>query len=616
MRLSASLALTILACNEFMETSNAFNQKTNRKRSASAMARMLAKTEANAAGGSKNGGGGAKKNDGGGATESSGGRGGGANKNKKGGPGGATKSSGGGGGSANKNKKGGPSGNYNSSGPSKSRDKKNKKFADNGIHSAHLDANTSGITLADGYEYTYGTPITATFELTNDIIPSDTLATIDITKMGEWSMGIFMRMGNPQDGVLKPITSASPSITEEGGRRLVELVKRERKLRGLQEQQPPAIEPTGTQQSTDDSDGDATTTVPPMPDMEDTNARDPPTLNHLGSVTFISTDAATLDPNKVGLGFDIYLLDENGAAVIGPATFYMSPTADMVEAQEEAAKKGKNKPKSKQHPLAKFDHASKKKKKPKNSGGKKSKVQGGSPDAKGMGYGSGSDGGMVIAATDGTLADYILMTTLETYTLGDSVVVDYDLSPEYIVEEGARRMLKNNSGKDKSGNDSGKDKSGNDSGGGGGPPSDTTTVPPPGWDETTTTTTTTTTAEVFDPSMPKAPDTPDGWDGEIEGATVPDVEPTIDGTDMSLFTMGVYMRMAHPQGGKLDPILTIPFCEDDACGGKTTEELGSGEFNFSTNDLNVEKNGGGYDAWILNGLGVGVAGPYTFYVTE
>lgn len=545
MRLSASIALTLLAYHQLSATSDAFNQKTNRKRSASAMARMLQKAESKAAGGGGQG-----------------------NSNKNGGGGNGV------------TKKSGPN-------------DRAKKFSDNGVHSAHLDANNSGITL-DAVEYTYGAPILADFELTNDRISSDTLATLDLDTMGEWTMGVFMRMADPQGGALKPITSVTPTISEAGVRKLKEMVKRERKLRGLQE---PAAEEGATTGTQPTVEGDATTTTPAPPETETV---DPPTFNHVGSATIAATDASTLDPNVHGTGFDIYLLNEHGAAIIGPATFYMIPTADMVETQN-----GKGNKPSKNHPLAKFDHSSKKKKNFGNSG--KSKVQGGPPTAKGMGYGSGTDGGLVIGTTE-SLADYALMTNQEYYTVGDTVSVSYDLSPETILE-GARRMLQGN------GNGNGSDPMGRNNNSGSNPPDATTTIPPiPGDEDTTTTTTTTAPEDTAEPGMPS---TPDDWDGELEGATVPDPEPTIDGADITLFSMGVYMRMAHPQRGSLTPILSIPFCEDtEGCGGKVPEELESGEFTFSSNDLDVKGNGHGFDVWILNGLGVGVAGPYTFYVSE
>ena len=60
----------------------------------------------------------------------------------------------------------------------------------------------------------------------------------------------------------------------------------------------------------------------------------------------------------------------------------------------------------------------------------------------------------------------------------------------------------------------------------------------------------------------------------------------------------------------------MPFCTTEDCNGKTITDLQSGTFTLSTNDLDTAEYGTGYDAWILNGLGHGIAGPYTFYVEE
>ena len=59
----------------------------------------------------------------------------------------------------------------------------------------------------------------------------------------------------------------------------------------------------------------------------------------------------------------------------------------------------------------------------------------------------------------------------------------------------------------------------------------------------------------------------------------------------------------------------MPFCStEEDCAGKTTDDLQAGTFTLSTNDLDITEYGTGYDVWVLNGLGHGVAGPYTFYI--
>ena len=65
------------------------------------------------------------------------------------------------------------------------------------------------------------------------------------------------------------------------------------------------------------------------------------------------------------------------------------------------------------------------------------------------------------------------------------------------------------------------------------------------------------------------------------------------------------------------PCIDVPFCVDpDDTANCIVEDLESGDLSFSTNDLDLGKTGTGYDVWVLNGSGAGVAGPFTFYVTE
>jgi hypothetical protein len=324
---------------------------------------------------------------------------------------------------------------------------------------------------------------------------------------------------------------------------------------------------------------------------------------------------------------DVYLLDENGCAIIGPATFYMIETAEMIEAaaNEEKAKKGKGKH---SHPLAKYG-IKKKKKKSFTASGKKDKVMGGAPD-KDLGKGSGGNGRMILGDASAPLAEYVLHTLSTEYVLGDTVTVRYDLSPEVVIEGARMRMLQRNKfgtngrgnrngggingGRNGSGNGNG-GSNGNGNGNGNGGSSGGGSNPEE--EETTTTTstidsTTTTTTPELDTSTGGA-DPDDEDDGTI---IMVETEPEIDLQDKTLFSLGVYMRMAHPQGGDLAPIVSVPFCTDPDNCGKTDEELAAGDLTFDSNDLNVDKNGSGYDVWILNGAGGGVAGPFTFYIVE
>lgn len=453
-------------------------------------------------------------------------------------------------------------------------------------HSAHLDRNDAGISL-DGTEYEYGSDVEISFELTNDKVADDVLLRMDVDKLGEYTLGVFMRMADPQDGALEPIASVPANIVlvnddDAPPRKL---------LRKLQDGEEPPAE--------DDPERE-----PEMP----TDNPEPPTLNYKGSATF-ATDAKTLDINEYGTGFDVFLLDESGGAVVGPATFYMKKTDAMMESEADAKKK---KPSKSGHGLSKYNHAAKTKGKGygananggRANGGRGKVVQGGRPNAKGMGLGSGSNGGMIIGTGVKSLADYRLETDMEYYVEDDTVVVTYNLDPE----EG-RRFLQRNGGRG-NGNGNGKDKGNN---GGGISISDpatttaatTTAAVTTGAPDTTTTTTSTTivtTTEAPPPDMESR--------GGLEG------QPSVDPDDVTLFTVGIYMRMAHPQGGALPPLYSVPFCADPENCGKSVEELQSGEVSFPAGEVDIHKNGHGFDVWILNGRGEGIAGPKTFFVEE
>ena len=187
----------------------------------------------------------------------------------------------------------------------------------------------------------------------------------------------------------------------------------------------------------------------------------------------------------------------------------------------------------------------------------------------------------MVVATTPKLADYALNTTEEVYDRGvtSTVVVNYDLGPGL----GVRRRMQNSGNGNKA-----------------------TTTPQATVAGTTTTTaavagTTTATVAGGPPPAPVPPPQPDA------------IELIVDPTDVKLFKMGVYMRMAHPQDGALAPIFSMPLCPSVPC-TKTADQLSKGTFSFGIDKLDIPKNGYGYDVWVLNGAGAGVAGPKTFYI--
>lgn len=476
-------------------------------------------------------------------------------------------------------------------------------------HSGAMDRNDHGIH-PDAIEYEYGAPISLSFDLTTELVSSqDVLMGLNLENVDQWKLGVYMRMADPQGGKVAPIFSVTPEIRnlDDGVRRILQndvgntggrLGNNGNGIGGNNPGQGNNPDPDSTGPADPDPE-DPTEPEEPPPENEN---QEPPTLNFAGAAIITSTDVQTLDPNKVGTGFDIYLIDENGAAIIGPGTVYLIKTEAMAEQEAAVTKKMPN------HLLARFDHATKKKKTygkggAKGSGGKV-------VSAKGMGYGSGSDGGMVIG-TAPMIAVYDLHTDQEHYDVGESgeptiVSVSYDIGDVDVAE---RRLKNSGNGVGNSGN--GNSGNGNGNGGGNNSEPETTTTTATTTAEGRTTVDSTSGGTTTVDGMDATTTTPD-YDGDIDvGDNSLEQPATIDPEDITKYSLGIYMRMANPQEGALEPIFSIPFCPNGGCDPK---ELESGEFAFSTDDLKMRENGLGFGVWILNGLGSGVAGPYNFEV--
>lgn len=90
--------------------------------------------------------------------------------------------------------------------------------------------------------------------------------------------------------------------------------------------------------------------------------------------------------------------------------------------------------------------------------------------------------------------------------------------------------------------------------------------------------------------------------------------------DMSKWSVGIFMRMADPQGGALAPIVSTPLCDKKVC------EEGSVEFSYDKLDttnpdgsmkvvswpLDLYEYGTGYDVYILDEDGEALVGPAKF----
>ncbi len=124
-----------------------------------------------------------------------------------------------------------------------------------------------------------------------------------------------------------------------------------------------------------------------------------------------------------------------------------------------------------------------------------------------------------------------------------------------------------------------------------------------------------------DPETLLQPDPMVSEDGEESGEQQPEdavpedlaieEQEEIDPSDITQYSLGVYMKMAHPQGGKLPPIYQVHLCDSDSC---SAEEISSGEITIDVDSLDTSKYGKGFDLWLLDGSGDGMAGPVNFSV--
>lgn len=377
-----------------------------------------------------------------------------------------------------------------------------------------------GVTLSDT-EVEYGTPVTATFDIKTADVSLDALQRINVTKSDDWEVCLYMRMQNNEDSILCLPADVKGEATVD--------------------------EATG------------------IPDLDMT-----------AEVTLKDTSAETLPEALYGLGFDVYLQDENGVKIIGPGTFYLSPTAEMIAAADEEVSaretvhvvkgnhfKGKHYTSPivamKAHKVAKLTAAE-------------------SP-------------ALAKAALDDK--SYTLSTDKWAYYQTESVVVSYDLTAAAGGDD-RRNLKKRGKNKNKGIKVSLADTK------------STTTVAATtaatsssGTDATGTESSSTTTA-----STPPA----DPYEGEGADVSPADEDfevPVVDDSDVSLWTIAVYDRMANPQGGKLAPYVS-----------RSLGDL-AGTWEFNVSELgDALLFDGQYDIRVLNGSGDGIAGPVTFKVVE
>lgn len=280
---------------------------------------------------------------------------------------------------------------------------------------------------------------------------------------------------------------------------------------------------------------------------------------------------------KEGQGFDIYLIDENFCEVLGPkkVTLTLTPEEEKEESDAAKAKAEYESPMKAYSSKAGKGEANavsyKKPKKEKTNDKEKMNVQ-------------------VKEAL--ATSDYSLDTDKDEYQKGEVINVEYSLTN--LLATG--RRLKKHSNKDKKAKDDENDPE---------PiPEDVEELP----------TQPDPVPQVFEPEEQEfeEEDAPGEQQPELEPivdmALEEEEETVIDSSDITLYSICVFMKMSHPQGGTLDAILKEPLCPPDKA-SCSPEEISSGIIEVPTTDLDLLEFGTGYDVWLCDGSGDGVAGP-------
>jgi hypothetical protein len=96
--------------------------------------------------------------------------------------------------------------------------------------------------------------------------------------------------------------------------------------------------------------------------------------------------------------------------------------------------------------------------------------------------------------------------------------------------------------------------------------------------------------------------------------------PTSEEVDLSNYKIGIFMRMAHPQGGSLDPVVSLPLCSSTtaaSCDGTGSVTFGSETMDQMTGSqwpMDLYEWGTGFDAYVLDESGDDVLGPVKFNI--
>lgn len=95
--------------------------------------------------------------------------------------------------------------------------------------------------------------------------------------------------------------------------------------------------------------------------------------------------------------------------------------------------------------------------------------------------------------------------------------------------------------------------------------------------------------------------------------------------DLSNFKIGIFMRMANPQDGTLDPVVALPLCPNEgSCttNGSLGQTTGSVTFSYDSMmqgmtsewPIDLYQWGTGFDAYVLDESGADVVGPFQFNI--
>jgi hypothetical protein len=320
----------------------------------------------------------------------------------------------------------------------------------------------SGITLNNEH-YTASDAVEVDFEVSPQYYVNSEVSP-NVTRVDEWTVGIYMHMSDPQGGALPPIVSLRPEF--EYGR--------------------------------DES--------------------------MTGSVTFSKSVVHLMDGSDpmwpletvaYGIAFDVWLLDEVGAAIIGPEWFTLEPDDTELNGFMEMS----------EHPLAEYGHADLKQE-------------------------------FEVNEIEEPASTFALSTDKTTYTADEKIQVSYTIGEVPTPTEDTDMLIMFN---------------------------------PPAIED-----------EPVKIEHQGLFDELSDSDADFDPIFAPqEIKPSAPS-----FTISIYMKMARPQNGKLDPIVA------KSIDSKT------GKVQFDASSLDTLLYGTGFDAWIVDENGSEVFGPVFFSIPD